>query len=128
MDKKKIRNMHRTYQLLKLLVKYGAFALVSLCTLHCGLLIFGYDLFCIHVLFCVFLFILGICLSNLFDFCIMHKICVLYICTVISCIVLNRHQIFHTLGFDLMGARVIMYALGILITGGSIWQVQEKSC
>lgn len=128
MDKKKIRNMHRSYLLLRLLVKYGAFALVSLCTLHCGLLIFGYDLCCIHILLCIFLFILGICLSNLFDLCLMHKICVLYICTVISCIVLNRHQIFHTLGFDLMGARVIMYALGILITGGSIWQVQEKSC
>lgn len=128
MDKKKIRSMHRSYLLLRLLVKYGAFALVSLCTLHCGLLIFGYDLCCIHILLCIFLFILGICLSNLFDLCLMHKICVLYICTVISCIVLNRHQIFHTLGFDLMGARVIMYALGILITGGSIWQVQEKSC
>lgn len=125
MDKKKIRNMHRTYQLLKLLVKYGAFALVSLCTLRCGLLIFGYDLFCFHVLFCVFLFILGICLSYLFDFCIMHKICVLYICTVISCIVLNRHPMFHTLGFDSMGARVIMYALGVFIAGGSMWRVRE---
>lgn len=128
MDKKSIMNIRKSYQLLRLLVKYGVFAMASLCTIHCGLLVSGHDLLCIHVLMCVFLFILGVCLSNLFNLCLMHKLCVLYVCMVVSCIVLNRHQIFHLLGLDLGGARITMYTLGVIIVGGSLWKIQEKSC
>lgn len=110
------------------LVKYGIVLLTGLGALHCGLLVMGYDLFGVHILLCLFLFILGLCLSRLFSLCWAHKACVLYICTVVLFIVFKRQQMFHVLGFDLIAARVIMFMLGVLIIGCVIWKTHGKNC
>lgn len=123
-----VKKIHRAFQLLKRLVKYGIAALTLLCTAHCGLLAMGCDLLAVHVLLCVFLFILGFCLSQLFDLCWMHKACVAYICTVVLFVVLKRYDIFLILNIDIMLMRLLMCVIGLLIIGLILWRVQEKNC
>lgn len=126
--KKDINEIRRTYQLLKQLVKYGVTILTIMCTAHCGLLVLGYDLIGIHILLCAFLFVLGLCLSKLFGLCWAHKLCVVYTCTVVLCIVFKRHDIFFSLDINLDTIRVIMYAIGLFVIGAIIWKAQEKNC
>lgn len=127
-NNKDIREISQAYQLLKRLVKYGITALTVLCTAHCGLLSIGIDLLTVHVLLCLFLFILGLCLSAFFHLCWVHKACVLYTCTVVLCIVFKRYDMFTALGLSVEAARNIMCLLGIVIIGLVIWKVQEKNC
>lgn len=126
--KSDIQEIHQTYQLLKRLVKYGITALTVLCTIHCGLLTLGHDVFGVHILLCSFLFVLGLCLSRLFNLCWVHKTCVVYTCTVVLLVVFKRQDMFHVLGLDLNIARTAMWLLGVLITGLVIWKMQGKNC
>lgn len=123
-----VKEINQVYQLLKRLVKYGITALTVLCTAHCGLLLLGYDLLTVHVLLCSFLFILGLCLSQLFHLCWVHKACVVYTCTVVLCIVFKRYDIFFAFGISIETARLIMCVLGVLITALVLWKIQEKNC
>lgn len=123
-----IKEIHKTYQLLRRLVKYGITALTVLCTIHCGLLVCGYDIFGVHILLCLFLFILGLCLSKLFGLCWAHKACVLYTCTVVLLVVFKRQNMFHVLGIDLDVARTVMYIIGVFIIGYVTWKIHGKNC
>ena len=68
MDKSDIQRTHRLWQMLRKLVKYGITALTVLCTIHSILLSIGYDFFSVHLLLCSFLYVLGLCLSRLFNY------------------------------------------------------------
>lgn len=65
--KKDYKDAYNIYHILRWLVKYGITALTILCTLHSGLLAMGYDLLGVHIMLCVFLFVLGIALSRFFQ-------------------------------------------------------------
>lgn len=123
-----IREIHRAFQLLKKLVKYGITALTVMCTIHCILLTMGYDLLGIHILLCSFLFVLGLCLSQVFGLCWVHKLCVIYTCTVVLCVVFKRYGVFFNLDVSVETARAAMSAIGLFIVGATIWKIQEKSC
>lgn len=124
----KIRDIHRTYQLLRRLVKYGITMLTVLCAVHSGLLTVGHDLLGIHLLLCSFLYVLGICLSQLFGLCWVHKACVLYICTTVLFIVLNRHSMFPVMNVDIRAARGVMYFVGLYIAILVLWKIRDKNC
>lgn len=128
MENKNIKELNQAYQLLKRLVKYGITALTALCTAHCGLLLIDLDLLTVHVLLCLFLFALGLCLSAFFHLCWVHKACVVYTCSVVLCIVFKRHDIFPALGMDVDAARSVMCLLGVVIVSLVIWKVREKNC
>lgn len=123
-----IKETHRIYQLLKRLVKYGTVALALLCTAHCGLLCVGYDLISVHILLCLFLFVLCLCLSQLFSLCWVHKLCVTYACSVVLCTTLRHYGMFPVFGINLDVVRTTMYSIGLFITGLILWKVQKKSC
>lgn len=124
----KIRSVHRTYQLLRRLVKYGITALTLVCAIHSGLLTIGHDLLTIHLILCSFLYVVGICLSQLFGLCWVHKACVVYICTTALFIVLNRHDMFAVLGVDVRIVRGIMWFVGLYIAILVLWKMQDKNC
>lgn len=123
-----VKEIRRAYYLLKQLVKYGITLLAIMCTVHCGLLIIGHDLMSIHILLCAFLLILGLCLSHLFGLCWAHKLCVVYTCTVILCIVFKRYDVFFNLDISLEMSRTIMHSIGLFVIGAIIWKVQERNC
>lgn len=125
---KDIRDAHQVFQLLRTLVKYGITATTVLCTAHSGLLAMGHDLLGVHLLLCAFLFVLGLCLSSFFHLCWVHKICVVYTCTVVVFIVLKRHGILSAWGVDISLARAVMCILGLSITMLVLWKTQEKNC
>ena len=128
MDKSDIQRTHRLWQMLRKLVKYGITALTVLCTIHSILLSIGYDFFSVHLLLCSFLYVLGLCLSRLFNLCWVHKTCVVYTCTVVLLVVFRRQQMFHMLYVDLDIARVIMSFVGLIIIGCVIWKTRENNC
>lgn len=125
--KNNIKEICRAHRLLKCLVKYGITALTVLCTIHCIALTFGYDFFGVHITLCAFLFVLGLCLSQLFSLCWIHKVCVVYTCSVVLCVVFKRQQMFHVLSIDLDFARFIMAALGVTILQCVVWKIRRRS-
>ena len=128
MNDKDVQRAHRLWLLLGKLVKYGITALTVLCTVHCGLLRIGYDSLGLYVMFCSFLFVCGLCLSQLFNLCWVHRLCVFYTYMTVLCVSFQKHDMFALLGIDLDMARTIMYAFGLMISMLVLWKVQEKNC
>ena len=122
-----IKETHQTYQLLRQLVKYGMVAIAILCTMHCGLLLMGYDLLVVHITLCSFLFLLGLYLSRLFRLCWVHKACVIYAYLIVLCIALKRYGVFENLEIDISTARMAMLFVGLAIISFLLWKVQRMN-
>lgn len=121
------KDIHHKLLRLKIMTKYGIFGLTIVAVAHCLLLYLGYDIFWVHLTYCLFAFLLGICLSSVFNLCWVHKLCVIYYCFVLTCIVMKRHGIFTELGWDLQLARLIMTIIGIILLILLIWKQIKKN-
>lgn len=120
-------NLHTTLRNLQIITKHGVTAFAMLGVVHCGLLYFGYDLFIIHAIACLFFLMLGVSLSQVFGLCWVHKLCVVYACSVLLCIVMRRHNVFDKLNIDITAARGVMFFLGLFLTGLVIWRTCKKN-
>lgn len=96
----------------------GIFGMMVLGVIHCGFLVFGYDLFLVHVFACVYALVLGIRLSRLFGMCFTHRCMVYYIFGVLMCIVMNRYGYFCGYVHE---ARVAMFTIGLILLFRIVW-------
>ena len=120
-----VQQLRRKLHCLKRMTKYGIFILLLLCVGHCGLLHFGYDLFSVHALFCLFALMLGLTLSKLFGLCWLHRMYVIYISLVLFSVVMRRHDMFEALGIDIHLARGVMFWLGIILVIVTVWKTKD---
>lgn len=120
-----IKQLRNKLHCLRRITKYGIFAFLILCVGHCGLLYFGYDLFGIHALFCLFALILGLTLSKMFGLCLLHRMYVVYVSLVLFSAVMRRHNMFSILGIDIHMARGIMFLFGVMLIIATIWRMMK---
>ena len=123
-----INDIRKTLTLLRKIVKYGVFGLASICIIYCGLMYFDYDIFGIHLLIFSFALVLRLTLSKIFNFCWVHKLCVIYIFLVSLCIATLRHNIIEIIGMDIKQIQLIMFLFGILLVPLVLTKLKDKSC
>lgn len=119
-------DLHKKTEQLRVLVKYGISGIAIIATAHCGMLCFGLDVVYIHVAFCLFALVLGISLSRVFNLCLVHKVSVVYVVSVLTCIVMRRHGLFEKAGISLHAARCVMFAIGVIISICNIWKIKNN--
>ena len=123
-----INDIRKTLTLLRRITKYGIFALTAACIGYCGLMYFGYDFFGIHLLIFSFALVLRLILSKIFNFCWVHKLCVIYIFLVSLCIATLRHNIIEIMGIDIKQIQLIMFLFGISLVPLVLTKLKDKSC
>lgn len=123
-----INDIRKTLTLLRKIVKYGIFGLATICIIYCGLMYFDYDIFGIHLLIFSFALILRLTLSKIFNFCWVHKLCVIYIFLVSLCVATLRHNIIEIIGMDIKQIQLIMFLFGILLVPLVLTKLKDKSC
>lgn len=120
-------DIHKKLIQLKIMSKYGIFGLTGVAVAHSILLYLGYDIFWVHVVFCVFAFMLGMTLSSVFNLCWVHKTAVIYYCSILVLIAMKRHGILEEWGWDLQLARLISTIIGSILLLLQIWKGMTKT-
>ena len=123
-----INDIRKTLTLLRKIVKYGVFGLAAICIIYCGLMYFDYDIFGIHLLIFSFALVLRLTLSKIFNFCWVHKLCVIYIFLVSLCVATLRHKIIEIMGMDIKQIQLIMFLFGISLVPLVLTKLKDKSC
>ena len=123
-----INDIRKTLALLRKIVKYGVFGLAAICIIYCGLMYFDYDIFGIHLLIFSFALVLRLTLSKIFNFCWVHKLCVIYIFLVSLCVATLRHNIIEIMGMDIKQIQLIMFLFGISLVPLVLTKLKDKSC
>ena len=123
-----INDTRKTLTLLRKIAKYWVFGLAAICIIYCGLMYFNHDIFGIHLLIFSFALVLRLTLSKIFNFCWVHKLCVIYIFLVSLCVATLRHNIIEVMGMDIKHIQLIMFLFGILLVPLVISKLKDKSC
>lgn len=123
-----ITDIRKTLTLLRRITKYGIFALTAACISYCGLMYFNYDFFGIHLLIFSFALVLRLVLSKIFNFCWVHKVCIIYIFIVSLCIATLRHNIIEIMGMNIKTIQLIVFIIGLTIIPLIIWKMKDNSC
>ena len=123
-----INDIRKTLILLRKIVKYGVFGLAAICIIYCGLMYFDYDIFGIHLLIFSFALVLRLTLSKIFNFCWVHKLCVIYIFLVSLCVATLRHNIIEIMGMDIKHIQLIMFLFGVSLVPLVLTKLKDKSC
>ena len=123
-----IKDIRNTLTLLRRIIKYGVFLLSLMCIIYCGLMYFGYDYFGIHLALFGFALTLRLTLSKMFDFCWVHKLCIIYIFLVSLCIATLRHNIVVIVGLDIKDIELIMFIFGLILIPLIVWKMKDNSC
>lgn len=123
-----INDTRRTLTLLRKIVKYGVFGLTAICIIYCGLMYFDYNIFGIHLLIFGFALVLRLTLSKIFNFCWVHKLCVIYVFLVSLCVATLRHNIIEIIGMDIKQIQLIMFLFGISLVPLVLTKLKDKSC
>ena len=125
-----IRELRSTLTLLRKITKHGVFLLMLLCTIYCGLMYLGVDLFGIHLILFGFALVLRLILSKTFGLCRLHKMCVIYIFFVSLCVATLRHNIVTLLGWNIRNIQAAMMIVGvilcILVAQKAFWQTCDN--
>lgn len=123
-----INDIRKTLTLLRKIVKYGVFGLAAICIIYYGLMYFDYDIFGIHLLIFSFALVLRLTLSKIFNFCWVHKLCVIYIFLVSLCVATLRHNIIEIMGMNIKQIQLIMFLFGISLVPLVLIKLKDKSC
>lgn len=123
-----IKEIKRTLTLLSKITKYGIFLLSFLCTIYCGMIYLGLNLFGIHLLLFGFALVLRLTLSKVFNLCWIHKLCVVYVFLVSLCIASSRYDFVMLYGFDVKMLQGIMFAVGVILFLLLLWKAKDKTC
>lgn len=123
-----IKDIRSTLTLLRRITKYGVFLLSLMCIIYCGLMYFGYDYFGIHLALFGFALTLRLTLSKIFDFCWVHKLCIIYIFLVSLCIATLRHNIIMIAGLNIKDVEFILFISGLLLIIPIISKLKDSEC
>lgn len=123
-----INDIRKTLTLLRRIVKYGIFALTISCIAYCGLMYFNYDLFGIHLLLFGFALNLRLTLSKVFNFCWIHKACIIYIFLISLCVATLRHNIIIIAGLNIKDVEFILFISGLLLIIPIISKLKDSEC
>lgn len=119
------RHTMRLMRQVRAIVKYGVVALTVYFTVHGALMQTGIDHWALHMIGVGFILLLGWKLSHLFSLCLLHRLCVVYMCAVVSALL---HDSYAPDWHD--DVRQVMIVIGLLLT--SLLLIQqwkgEKNC
>lgn len=77
-------HIQREFKQVRALLKYGVVALTVFFTIHGVLMQLGIDHWALHLIGIGFIMLLGWKMSHLFNLCLLHRLCVAYICAMTS--------------------------------------------
>lgn len=123
-----LTDIRKTLTLLRRITKYGVFALTAFCITYCGLMYFDYDFFGIHVLLFGFALALRLTLSKVFNFCWVHKACIIYIFLISLCVATLRHNVINIIGLNIKDVEFILFILGLLLIIPIISKLKDNEC
>ena len=123
-----IKDIRSTLTLLRRITKYGVFLLSLMCILYCGLMYFGYDYFGIHLALFGFALTLRLTLSKIFDFCWVHKACIIYIFLISLCVATLRHNVINIIGLNTKDVELILFISGLLLIIPIISKLKDNEC
>ena len=123
-----IKDIRSTLTLLRRITKYGVFLLSLMCIIYCGLMYFGYDYFGIHLALFGFALTLRLTLSKIFDFCWVHKACIIYIFLISLCVATLRHNVINIIGLNTKDVELILFILGLLLIIPIISKLKDTEC
>lgn len=122
------KEIKRTLTRLSKITKYGIFLLSFLCTIYCGMIYLGLNLFGIHLLLFGFALILRLTLSKVFGLCWVHRVCIGYIFAVSLCVSLLNHESIAFLGLNAQHIHGIVFVVGLLLIPLILWKAKDKAC
>lgn len=76
--------IQREFKQVRALLKYGVVALTVYYTVHGVLMQVGIDHWALHLTGIGFIMLLGWKMSHLFNLCLLHRLCVVYMCAMAS--------------------------------------------
>ena len=76
--------IQREFKQVRALLKYGVVALTVFYTVHGVLMQMGIDHWALHIIGIGFIMLLGWKMSHLFNLCLLHRLCVVYMCAMAS--------------------------------------------
>ena len=123
-----IKDIRSTLTLLRRITKYGVFLLSLMCIIYCGLMYFGYDYFGIHLVLFGFALTLRLTLSKIFDFCWVHKACIIYIFLISLCVATLRHNVINIIGLNTKDVELILFISGLLLIIPIISKLKDNEC
>ena len=106
-------------------INYVPLLSTILLTIHVGLLLVGIRGIVTEVASILLLVLLTILLSVRFNFCILHKLLILYMTIMTICVCIQR---FNGFGVTLTSFRVLVFALGVVLSGLAIYKINEDGC
>lgn len=109
-ERKACKHVASKIRSLRAWTKYGVVAMTAYFTLHGLLMLMGVDHFALHLIGVVFLLYMAWKLSSLFNLCLLHKMCVLYICVMMAVLLHDTYE----------GKSIMMYVIRhLLVTAGA---------
>lgn len=106
-------HIQREFKQVRALLKYGVVALTVFFTIHGVLMQRGIDHWALHLIGIGFIMLLGWKMSHLFNLCLLHRLCVVYMCTMAS---LALHGMAHS------PVKAATIAAGLVLIILLLWQ------
>lgn len=109
-------------------IKYIPILSTILLTVHVGFLLLGIEEIYtewLSVLLLVLLVLLMVLLSVRFNFCVLHKLLILYMTIMTCCVCVQRLDGF---GDALNSFRIVLFAIGAALSGIAIYKINEDGC
>ena len=106
-------SIQREFKQVRALLKYGVVALTVFHTIHGVLMQMGIDHWALHIIGIGFIMLLGWKMSHLFNLCLLHRLCVVYMCAMAS---LALHGRWHC------PVKMVTIVIGLLLIILLLWQ------
>lgn len=106
-------SIQREFKQVRALLKYGVVALTVYYTVHGVLMQMGIDHWALHLTSIGFIMLLGWKMSHLFNLCLLHRLCVVYMCAMAS---LALHGRWHC------PVKMVTIVIGLLLIILLLWQ------
>ena len=106
-------SIQREFKQVRALLKYGVVALTVFYTVHGVLMQMGIDHWALHIIGIGFIMLLGWKMSHLFNLCLLHRLCVVYMCAMAS---LALHGRWHC------PVKMVTIVIGLLLIILLLWQ------
>ena len=106
-------SIQREFKQVRALLKYGVVALTVFYTVHGVLMQMGIDHWALHLTGIGFIMLLGWKMSHLFNLCLLHRLCVVYMCAMAS---LALHGRWHC------PVKMVTIVIGLLLIILLLWQ------
>lgn len=105
-------SIQREFKQVRALLKYGVVALTVFYTVHGVLMQMGIDHWALHLTGIGFIMLLGWKMSHLFNLCLLHRLCVVYMCAMASLALHGRWHCPMKMVTIVIGLLLIIFLLG----------------